>query len=323
MVIYGFQESTSDANTPDDEAFDLHGACAAGDVTLVRAFLMGACNCHRASEEQDQMDGHTSVNAPIDDNQTDIIGVELEERRQSGHNAEACNCRTVLADRDSLGRTPLRVAVDHEQTKVVDTLIKEYGHHVDVEARDDRGWTPLASACAFIKDVRMLQSLVDGGGDLNWKHLDGSKLKDLAVRMGNQTAVEYIQKQLEDQLRKEVETTANIFPEIECEAAVTTGDSDTLVTPDSWAAGEQHVVVDQFNNNGLETCTICEYSDVDVTLVPCEHRACDACSRRWKRCHVTLAGSICGITCGSEIRGRRKILTFDKKMFAASNVNQL
>lgn len=323
MVTYGFQASTSDENSPDDEAFDLHDACAAGDVTLVRAFLMGACNCHRASEEQDPMDGHNPIPAPIDDDRTDVISVGLEERRQSSHNAEACNCRTLLADRDSLGRTPLRVAVDNEQIAVVDMLMKEYGNHLDVDTRDDRGWTPLASACAFVKDVRMLRLLVDGGGDLNWKHLDGSKLKDLAIRMGNQTAVEYIQRQWEDQVGKQFETTANKFPAIECEKAVTTGDIDTLVTPDSWAAGGHHDVVDQFNNNGLETCTICECSDVDVTLVPCEHRACDACSRRWKRCHVTLAGSICGITCGSEIRGRRKILTFDKKMFATSNVNQL
>ena len=134
---------------------------------------MGACNCHRASEEQDPMDGHNPIPAPIDDDRTDVISVGLEERRQSSHNAEACNCRTMLADRDSLGRTPLRVAVDNEQIAVVDMLMKEYGNHLDVDTRDDRGWTPLASACAFVKDVRMPRLLVDGGGDLNWKHLDG------------------------------------------------------------------------------------------------------------------------------------------------------
>ena len=75
----------------------------------------------------------------------------------------------------------------------------------------------------------------------------GSKLKDLAIRMGNQTAVEYIQRQWEDQVGKQVETTANKFPAIECEEAVTNGDIDTLVTPDSWAAGGHHDVVDQFN----------------------------------------------------------------------------
>ena len=54
-----------------------------------------------------------------------------------------------------------------------------------------------------------------------------------------------------------------------------------------------------------EICCICERAPVNVTFFPCEHRTCDECSRRWRRCHVTLAGSICGIACRTEIRGRR------------------
>ena len=88
-----------------------------------------------------------------------------------------CNCRALLEDRDEMGRTPLRVAVDHDQIEVVDALLqhpeRSRQHPDDLNAKDDRGWTCMASACAFLKNQTMLVKLVKAGADLNWKDTDG------------------------------------------------------------------------------------------------------------------------------------------------------
>jgi len=55
-----------------------------------------------------------------------------------------------------------------------------------------------------------------------------------------------------------------------------------------------------------DTCPICESAPVDVTLAPCSHSVCSRCSHRWKRCLVTLESSLCGISCGTRITGRKK-----------------
>ena len=87
----------------------------------------------------------------------------------------AFNCCEILKERDATGRTPLRVAIDYDQREITRALLENHGARtaIDVNARDDRGWTAMASACAFIKNEGILNLLVDAGADLNWKDHDG------------------------------------------------------------------------------------------------------------------------------------------------------
>ena len=125
-----------------------------GDVTLVRAFInevgaVDSCAKHLPKQQQQQ----------------------------------------PLEARDASGRTPLRVAIDHDRPEVARLLLllpeKEEASRrrqrfaVDVNTRDARGWTPLASACAYARDERTLQLLLDAGADLNWKDpRDGERLTE-------------------------------------------------------------------------------------------------------------------------------------------------
>jgi len=202
----------------------------------------------------------------------------------------ACNCRALLEECDSKGRTPLRVAIDHEQCEVASELLNQEDVHFDVNAQDERGWTALAGACAYIQNETILRLLVEAGSDLNWQDENGMNLLSLARSKGNQTAVRFLENLLN-------------LP------ATETPNGET-----------QHVTNDHDASSAHgEVCTICETAVVDVTLAPCEHRTCYACSQRWKRCHVTLLGSICGIACGSNITGRRRILTFSDENIGQIN----
>jgi len=370
MVRYGIHDSSSDED--DGDEIDLHSACAIGDLTLVRVFM------------------------------------------------GSCNCRALLDVCDTSGRTPLRVAVDHDQIQVAELLLQAVERNADdVNARDDRGWTPLASACAFSKNETMLSSLVQAGADLNWRDEDGSSLQDLAARNNNQVAISFLQRKRMlssltaektdeiDELHRNEDTLPNnsivdkkrILREEErleeftpkssksvrvaantatspgaaakktslaaaAKTATSLGSAAKTTTPlgaatktttslGAAAKSASSLGTAAFLERSLESlhrglsenlrksadsensiekvrhqeppntpsgpgrkgnnsdgaiCSICESSLVDVTLAPCQHRACDECSRRWKRCHVTLIGSICGIACGAEITGRwRKI----------------
>jgi len=361
MVRYGIQDDSSDEDDCDE--IDLHSACAIGDLTLVRVFM------------------------------------------------GSCNCRALLDACDTSGRTPLRVAVDHDQIQVAELLLQTVERNADdVNARDDRGWTPLASACAFSKNETMLSSLVQAGADLNWTDEDGSSLQDLAARNNNQVAISFLQRKRMlslltaeetdniDELHRNEDNSQNscivdkkrILREDESSEAFTPKSSKSLRTvaktptclglaakttlgagtktatslgaaaktttslgaaaksasslgtaaflersleslhrglsenSRKTADSEDSIEKEKTrhleppntpsgpgrkgNNSDGAICSICESSLVDVTLAPCQHRACDECSRRWKRCHVTLIGSICGIACGAEITGRwRKI----------------
>jgi len=191
------------------------------------------------------------------------------------------NCCALLEERDSAGRTPLRVAIDHDQCEVVGALLKDEDLGLDVNARDERGWTAMAGACAFVHNETILKLLVTAGADLNWQDESGNGLLSLAKSQGNQTAVRFLE---------------NIYARATTE---TSNDESLYVTTDN-----------RISSADDDVCSICEAAVVNVTLAPCEHRTCHACSQRWKRCHVTIPGSICGIACGSIITGRRKKLTF-------------
>jgi len=260
MVTYGFRESASNEDLYGSDKIDLHGACAIGDITLVRAF-MGAC--------------------------------------------KSCD---LFKERDNLGRAPLRVAIDHDQCEIASLLLSlakdnnEDGVFVDVNARDDHGWTAMASACAFIRNEAVLRSLVDAGADLDWRDQEGISLYDLAKSKKNETAASFLEKLNASCATKDEIAGDNGKASDEAERTETNECNEQTLSQTQIQTNE--------NATGMAVCSICETSVVDVTLSPCEHRTCDECSRRWKRCHVTLTDSICGIACGCLIGGRRKILTF-------------
>jgi len=279
MVRYGFEESFQEDAY--DES-DLHSACANGDVTLVCVFMGN------------------------------------------------CNCRALLEDRDEMGRTPLRVAVDHDQIEVVDALLQHpertRQHPDDLNAKDDRGWTCMASACAFLKNQTMLVKLVKAGADLNWKDTDGSTLEELAQRKNNGVALSFLDRAKtsteEDEIgqQQQQQQPAKISKKYETKETVTT---PGLATESQISEEEEEVEFERVQTEdkmvqkreAKDICSICESAPMDVTLAPCQHRACDECSKRWKKCHVTLVGSVCGIACGVEITGRwRKIPAFVKSL---------
>eukprot|EP00752_Nemacystus_decipiens_P012595 g11155.t1 len=92
---------------------------------------------------------------------------------------------------DSIGDTPLMVAVESEQTAAVRMLVKE--GRVDVNrASETTGETPLMLA-AYYGHTNLARVLVDeGGADLECRNRKGETALSLACFWGNEDTVEYL-----------------------------------------------------------------------------------------------------------------------------------
>ena len=91
-----------------------------------------------------------------------------------------CNCRTLFEERDSKGRTPLKVAIDNDQIEIAEALLRSDDcSPADVNTTDDQGWKAMTRAPTFHNDKQIIQSkLTRAGADLSWKNGDGMLLNN-------------------------------------------------------------------------------------------------------------------------------------------------
>ena len=162
MVIYGYRESDSNEDLSDShEVNDIKNSKGEKIVSLYpRPLLQPLSGFTKNLPSSHQNDFHVAC----------ATGDITLVRAFMG----ACNCRALLEECDSKGRTPLRVAIDHEQCEVASELLNQKDVHFDVNAQDERGWTALAGACAYIQNETILRLLVEAGSDLNWQDENGT-----------------------------------------------------------------------------------------------------------------------------------------------------
>ena len=133
----------------------LYAAASKGHVAIVKILL-----AHGADANATDWSGDTPLRRAVKNGYLDIVKSLVEY----GANVHG---------KDKLGRTLLHsvVMVRGERTVIVKTLVIEYG--VDINIRDDEGFTPLQKATAF-GHSNIVKFLLERGADANREADEGS-----------------------------------------------------------------------------------------------------------------------------------------------------
>lgn len=178
---------------PSCEAFVLPSARSISAASIATASLKspisGGRTLHRARRTSDRLRaGHS------DEAAKEGASIDVFDALMSGDVAavkEYVNAGGDCSVKDSIGDTPLMVAVESELTPTVAVLVKEGGADVNY-ASETTGETPLHVA-AYYGYIPIVKALVeDCGAKLEMRNRKGETPLNLACFWGNMEAVEFL-----------------------------------------------------------------------------------------------------------------------------------
>ncbi|XP_012152151.1 uncharacterized protein LOC105664036 [Megachile rotundata] len=153
-------------------ATPLHYAARCGNVEIIELLLSNGANVNANCSEGTPL--HYAV---YEYDSVDVVRILL-------------NNGADVSIKDHQDRTPLQVAVTHNQLECV-KLMTLQSQKIDINAKDSDSWTVLHNA-AQEGNLTMVKYLIEEGCDINARNADGSMPIHIAVEEGFRDIVEFM-----------------------------------------------------------------------------------------------------------------------------------
>lgn len=144
-----------------------------GEIKAVRRLFQAGANVHAGKDD-------VLCYACENKNSLELVGLLLEA---------GATVNVVGGHRRS---TPLHVATEHDQTKVVRRLLQA---GAKVKTKDPNGWTPFLNA-ALRSSVEIVRLLIDAGSDIKAVDHEGRDAYDLASKWGKPEVANFLKQLL-------------------------------------------------------------------------------------------------------------------------------